>query len=151
MSVRKLQEFREFRYGPRSVLQPGDRFRASGGPFYVNQDGTKTLMAERGTFVFRRYCEKGGSKWIEATRVGGENVVLWVGREGRNPDLPSFRGGHIRSARAPGASANLERSRMAGGLQNARNGLPMARPAGLWSWPGEGGHSQAAGHGGAQA
>ena len=59
MSNRKLQEFREYRYGVRSVLQPGDRFRVSGGPIYVNDDGTKSLMAERGMFMFRCYCVQG--------------------------------------------------------------------------------------------
>ncbi len=91
MSKRKLQEFDEYVYGPRSVLRPGDKFRVSGGPVYENEDGSKTLMAERGTFTFRRCCEKGASKWIEATRVGGGNVVLSVSKGGPNPDLPSFR------------------------------------------------------------
>ncbi len=91
MSNRKLQEFEEYRYGLRGVLCLGDKFRVSGGPLYQNDDGTKTLMAERGTLVFRRYCEKGASKWIEATRVGGENVVLSVSKAVANPDLPSFK------------------------------------------------------------
>jgi hypothetical protein len=91
MSNRKLQEFDEYHYGLRGVLCLGDKFRVSGGPYYQNDDGTKTLMAERGTFVFRRYCEKGASKWIEATRVGGGNVVLSVSKGGPNPDLPSFK------------------------------------------------------------
>jgi hypothetical protein len=91
MSNRKLQELREYRYGPRGVLCPGDLFRVSGGPVYDNGDGSKSLMAERGTFKFVRYCVKGADKWIEAHRVGGSTVVLWVGKAGRNPDLPSFK------------------------------------------------------------
>ena len=73
------------------MLHPGDRFRVSGGPYYENEDGSKTLMAERGMFKFRRYCQKGASRWIEATRVGGGTVVLWVGKPGPNKDLPSFK------------------------------------------------------------
>ena len=84
MSSRKFQEFDEYRYGPRGVLQPGDRFRVSGGPFYVNEDGSKSLMAERGMFKFRCYCVQGASRWIEAFRVGGGVVVLWVGKAGAN-------------------------------------------------------------------
>ena len=30
MSSRKLQTFDEYRYGPRSVLKPGDKFRVGG-------------------------------------------------------------------------------------------------------------------------
>jgi hypothetical protein len=91
MSNRKLQEFDEYVYGPRSVLRPGDLFRASGGPLYENGDGSKSLMAERGTFKFVRYCVKGADKWIEALRVGGGNVVLWVGKAKPYKDLPSFK------------------------------------------------------------
>ena len=39
MSRRSLQVFDQYHYGPRSVLVPGDRFRASGGPVYVTDDG----------------------------------------------------------------------------------------------------------------
>jgi hypothetical protein len=92
MSNRKLQEFDEYAYGARSVLRPGDLFRVSGGPYYENEDGSKMLMAERGTFKFVRYCEKGASKWIEAGVVGGSGtVVLWVGKKRANPDLPRFK------------------------------------------------------------
>jgi hypothetical protein len=87
MSNRKLEEFDEYRYGPRGVLCRGDLFRVSGGPFYENSDGSKSLMAERGTFKFVRYCVKGAEKWIEAQRAGGGNVVLWVGKAGPNPLL----------------------------------------------------------------
>ncbi len=91
MSNRKLQEFDLYEYGSRGVLRPGDLFRVSGGPYYENEDGSKTLMAERGMFKFRLYCARGASRWIEATRVGGGTVVLWVGKAGPNKDLPSFR------------------------------------------------------------
>jgi hypothetical protein len=92
MSNRKLQTFDEYSYGKRGLLKPCDRFRVSGGPYYENQDGTKTLMAERGTFTFSRYCVRGAEKHIEAYRAdGGGIVVLWVGKPRRNPDLPTFR------------------------------------------------------------
>jgi hypothetical protein len=91
MSNRKLETFDEYRYGPRSVLQPGDRFRVSGGPYYVNPDGSKSLYAERGVFVFKRYCTFGSQKWIEARHQDGGDVVLWVGKSVANPDLPTFR------------------------------------------------------------
>ena len=52
---RSLQVFDQYRYGPRSVLVPGDRFRATGGPVYVTDDGKAIPVADRGIFVFRRY------------------------------------------------------------------------------------------------
>ena len=54
MANHKLQVFHEYTYGPRSVLRAGDRFRVSGGPYYQNDDGTKTLMADRVTFRAER-------------------------------------------------------------------------------------------------
>ena len=89
--TRKLEVFDQYQYGVRGVLRPGDKFRVSGGPFYVNGDGSKSLMAERGTFVFVRYCVRGAKKWIEARHVEGGNAVLWVGKVVPNGDLPSFK------------------------------------------------------------
>jgi hypothetical protein len=56
MSTRKLQVFDQYRYGPRSVLTPGDRFRVGGGPVYVTDSGKVIPMYDRGEFVFRRFC-----------------------------------------------------------------------------------------------
>ena len=49
MAQRKLQEFDEYRYGPRSVLKPGDKFRVGGGPVYITDDGVEHSVADRGT------------------------------------------------------------------------------------------------------
>jgi hypothetical protein len=92
MAPRKLQEFDEYRYGPRSVLKPGDKFRAGGGPVYITDDGVEHSVAERGTFKFRRYCVQGAQKWIEAYPVGGGGVVLlWVGKAGKSPVEPNLK------------------------------------------------------------
>ena len=86
MAQRKLQEFDEYVYGPRSVLRPGDQFRVGGGSVYVTDDGVEHAFAERGLFKFRRYCEQGAQKWIEAYPAGGGGVVLlWVGKACSSP------------------------------------------------------------------
>ena len=91
MARRKLQVFDQFRYGPRSVLVPGDRFRVTGGPIYITDDGAKIPMAERGVFVFRRYCVRGASKWIEAYRADGGGVaILWMGKPVHSPVVPNL-------------------------------------------------------------
>ena len=49
-------------------------------------------MYERGVFVFRRYCELGSSKWIEAKReADGRVVILWVGKPVRSKTIPNLR------------------------------------------------------------
>ncbi len=91
MSKRKLQVSDEYRYGPRSVLLPGDRFRVSGGPVYVTDGGAVIPMYERGVFVFRAFCVQGAARWIEAYRTDGGMAVLWVGKTCRSPAVPNLR------------------------------------------------------------
>ena len=91
MSRRSLQVFDRYPFGPRSVLVPGDRFRVSGGPFYVTDDGRKIPLADRGMFVFRRYCVQGAARWIEAHRADGGLAILWVGKPGHSPAVPNLR------------------------------------------------------------
>ena len=91
MARRSLQVFDHYQYGPRSVLSPGDQFRARGGPVYVTDGGKIIPMADRGIFVFRRYCVQGAAKWIEAYRVDGGLAVLWVGKSSRSPTVPNLR------------------------------------------------------------
>ena len=67
------------------MLSPGDRFRVRGGPIYVTDEGQKIPMGEKGVHVFKRYCERGAEKWIEAASVTGGNVILWVGKSHRSP------------------------------------------------------------------
>lgn len=91
MARRSLQVFDHYRYGPRSVLNPGDQFRASGGPVYVTDDGKTIPMADRGLFVFRRYCVQGAARWIEAYRADGGIAVLWVGKSSPSRAVPNLR------------------------------------------------------------
>jgi hypothetical protein len=92
MSSRKLQFFDEYRYGPRAVLKPGDKFRVSGGPVYVSDDGVEHNLADRGIFKFRRYCVQGAQKWIEASAADGSGtVVLWVGKACKSPVVQNLR------------------------------------------------------------
>ncbi len=90
-----LKTFTRYRYGKRSYLYPGDRFRASGGSYYAttDHDGNKVRfpMGERGVFTFRRYCERGASKWIEAISEGGSIAIIYVGRARPSPVVDGLR------------------------------------------------------------
>ena len=91
MGKRKLQVFEVYRYGPRSKLVQGDRFRVTGGPLYVTASGEKIPMYERGVFLFDRYCEQGAAKWIEAFQGDGSGrVILWVGKSTRSKTVPGL-------------------------------------------------------------
>jgi hypothetical protein len=92
MTCRRTENFDNYRYGPRSTLVPGDRFRVTGGPVYVTDDGRMIPVWERGVFRFRCYCVSGASKWIEAYRGdGGGLAVLWVGRSCRSKAIPGLK------------------------------------------------------------
>jgi hypothetical protein len=91
MSRRSLQVFDRYQYGSRGTLVPGDRFRVRGGPIYVTDDGKTIQIADRGVFVFRRYCVRGAAKWIEAYRADGGTAILWVGRPTRSLAVPNLR------------------------------------------------------------
>ena len=95
MAVRELLTYTRYRYGKRSFLYPGDRFRASGGPYYVGIDDegkrVRIAMGETGVFRFRQYCRRGASQWIEATRDGYGTAIIYVGRRRPSPITPGLR------------------------------------------------------------
>ena len=92
MANRKSKTAFEYRYGKRGVLKPGDRFRVRGGPVYITDEGRKIPMGERGLMIFKRYCERGAEKWIEAASVNGSAyVILWVGKSCRSPVVSNLR------------------------------------------------------------
>jgi hypothetical protein len=92
MTAAELRVYREYRFGPRSVLVPGDRFRVTGGPVYVTDEGRQIPMAERGVFVFRRFCVRGAARWIEAhSETSGGHVILGVGKSVRSRIAPNLR------------------------------------------------------------
>jgi hypothetical protein len=110
MVNRKLQVYDEYRYGPRGVLVPGDRFRVSGGPVYVTDHGTVIPMWERGELAFRCYCVRGAAKWIEAYRAdGGGIAILWMGRTSRSKTVPGLRRRPYRITRKVHKKRNLRR------------------------------------------
>jgi hypothetical protein len=84
----KLLTFTRYRCGKRSYVYPGDKFRVSGGPYYWGTDDqgkrVRIPMGETGVFTFRRYCELGASKWIEATSGRCATVIIYVGRKRRS-------------------------------------------------------------------
>ena len=48
-------------------------------------------MGETGVFIFRRYCQRGASKWIEATRKEYGTAIIYVGRRRPSPLLDGLR------------------------------------------------------------
>ncbi len=81
----------ELQIGPRTVLRPGDCFRARGGPYFHARGvpGSRINLAERGPFRFLRFCTRGGSRWVEALNREGCFCVLALSRR-RAKLIPSI-------------------------------------------------------------
>lgn len=88
----RLKVSHEYRFGPRSLLSPGDQFRVTGGPVYITDAGETISLAERGVFTFCRYCQQATTRWIEARRTGDcATIILVVSRTRSSPMLPNLR------------------------------------------------------------
>lgn len=103
------------RLSERVTLQPGDKVRVSGGPYWeqIGADGsvTKTRMGERGVMVFEEYCQLGQSRWIVARGRNGY-AALHLGPEEHSAEVPGlvrrpYRLRRIRSAQ-PRRNPTLE-------------------------------------------
>lgn len=73
-------------------IERGELFRASGGPYYVDDDGRKHALGERGLFRFEAYVETARSQWIEAVACPPEchRVVLYVGPPRPSTAIPGL-------------------------------------------------------------
>lgn len=77
----------EYRLSPRRVLRPGDRFKATKGPYWQCGDGARVGMAERGTFTFSCLLRRGRCAFILGVSRGGF-VVLHVEGRRRSKLIP---------------------------------------------------------------
>jgi hypothetical protein len=84
---------KDFRVSQRIMLKPGDRFRASGGPYYETKaaDGTivRQRMRDSNPYVFLGWHAKNGRTYLEAQSPDGF-AVLCLSPTHRHPDLPSY-------------------------------------------------------------
>jgi hypothetical protein len=76
----------EYRVSPRVVLQRGDRFRVSHGPYWRSADGKRVRMAERGVMTFLRAVKRGSVVLVEARSEAGCCVLHVAGRRRNRVD-----------------------------------------------------------------
>lgn len=68
----------EYRVSDRVLIRAGDRFRATGGPYWRGNNGAKIPMAASGPFKFIRAVTRGKQVIIECTDKAGAFAVLHV-------------------------------------------------------------------------
>jgi len=76
----------EYRVSKRVVLQHGDRFRITAGPYWRCNDGSRIPMAERGVMTFSRAVHRGSVVLIEAHGEHGWCVLHVEGRRRNRVD-----------------------------------------------------------------
>ena len=81
----QLERLDSYRISERSILRPGTRFRATGGPVYRLKDGEEISIGARGPFTFRALLRKGHTKFIEASDREGATAILHLGGRRRTP------------------------------------------------------------------
>lgn len=67
-----------YRVSERVMLTRGDRFKATGGPYWKSKDGTKTPLKSYGPYVFQSHVTRGAVEWIECLDKDGCFAVLHI-------------------------------------------------------------------------
>jgi len=76
--VKKTLSTTVYRVSERVTLAYGDKFKATGGPYWKLADGTKVSLKSYGPYTFHRHCVRGSLEWIEALDKNGNFTVLHV-------------------------------------------------------------------------
>ena len=109
--MRKTVESPEYRVSQRSVLRPGDRFTASGGPYWRASDGRKIPLAARGPFRFISHCRRGKLEWINAYDRDGIYCPLHIAGRRRRISSPLVTRPYVVRAKKRTLSQRLDNKR----------------------------------------
>ena len=75
-----------YRVSQRVSLTRGDRFTATGGPYWRLRDGTKVSIKSFGPYTFHRHARRGAVEWIESLDKDGAFAVLHIAGKRRRVD-----------------------------------------------------------------
>jgi len=74
----KLVREDNYRVSQRVTITRGDRFTATGGPYWKTSDGTKLPLKSYGPYTFHSYVRRGAIEWIECLDKDGCFAVLHI-------------------------------------------------------------------------
>lgn len=74
----KLVRTDSYRVSERVLITRGDRFRATGGPYWKSSDGTKVSLRSKGPYTFHSHVKRGAVEWIECLDKEGSFAVLHI-------------------------------------------------------------------------
>lgn len=81
----KVETSETYRVSERVLLERGDRFRASGGPYWRGPDGEKIAVKARGPYTFHSHSKRGSCEWINCTDKEGQYAVLHIAGRRKSP------------------------------------------------------------------
>lgn len=94
MAKRKPKIELTYQASSRTLLEKGDRFRATQGPYYESTQNGKTVhikMKEPGPFKFIEALRVGKHRlWIRALNKDNATCLLWLGPRERSKELPNL-------------------------------------------------------------
>jgi hypothetical protein len=67
-----------YRLSERVLISRGDRFKATGGPYWKSKDGTQVSLTSRGPYTFHAHVTRGAIQWIECLDKDGCFAVLHI-------------------------------------------------------------------------
>ena len=67
-----------YRLSERVLISKGDRFKATGGPYWKSKDGTQVSLTSRGPYTFHSHVTRGAIEWIECLDKDGCFAVLHI-------------------------------------------------------------------------
>lgn len=75
-----------YRVSQRVLITRGDRFTATGGPYWRAKDGTKVPLKSYGPYTFHSYVRRGAIEWIECLDKDNCFAVLHIAGRRRRID-----------------------------------------------------------------
>jgi len=68
----------ELRLSERTVVRPGDKIRAGGGPIYISASGEKRRIGEPGVYQVRELFSKGSRVFANASKIDKNGMAAGV-------------------------------------------------------------------------
>jgi hypothetical protein len=75
-----------YRVSERVLISRGDKFKATGGPYWKSKDGTKVSLKSYGPYTFHSHVKRGAIEWIECLDKDGCFAVLHIAGRRRRID-----------------------------------------------------------------
>jgi hypothetical protein len=74
----KLVKEDTYRLSQRVLIARGDKFTATGGPYWKSSDGTKLPLKSYGPYTFHSHVKRGAVEWIECLDKDNCFAVLHI-------------------------------------------------------------------------